>query len=343
MQEARFWDKEGDRVRCHLCPHSCLIADAKRGICGVRENRQGVLYSLNYGKVTSLNIDPMEKKPLYHFLPGERVLSMGSFGCNFKCLNCQNYLISQATMGDVPLRDMEPQEVSGLAVAQRCPAVAFTYNEPTIWHEFAYDAMKLAKARGLYTAYVTNGFIQEAPLRELSGLLDAMNIDVKGFTGRFYTQICRATLEPVLRTVELASELGVHVELTYLIIPGENDGRDEISQFARWAAGVDRDMPVHFSRFHPDYQMSDRGPTPIATMEMARQVSAEAGLSFVYLGNVSLPGSGDTVCPQCRTVVVERHGFRVRVDKVRDGRCTVCGRDLNIVQPTRERPPGSGA
>ncbi len=323
-------------MRCHLCPHSCLIANGKRGICGVRENREGTLFSMNYGKVSSMNVDPIEKKPLYHFHPGENIFSLGSFGCNLRCLHCQNYLISQATMGDLSLRDMTPKDVSEMALAQGCRGVAFTYNEPTIWHEFTYDAMKIAKARGLYTVYVTNGFIQEEPLRELSDHLDAMNIDVKGFTGRFYSKVCRASLEPVLRATELAHELSIHVELTYLIIPKENDDREEISQFSSWAAKVDPDMPVHFTRFHPDYQMSDRGPTPRPTMEMAREVGREAGLNFVYLGNINVPGGGDTICPQCHTKVVERRGYQVLPLKVREGRCTVCGRDLNMVQ-SKER------
>jgi pyruvate formate lyase activating enzyme len=337
MQEARFWTGEGERVRCHLCPHSCLIASRKRGICGVRENREGTLYSINYGKVSSMNVDPIEKKPLYHFHPGEAIFSLGSFGCNLRCLNCQNYLISQAAMGDLPLRDMAPQEVSEMAMAQGCRGVAFTYNEPTIWHEFTYDAMKIARDRGLFTVYVTNGFIQEAPLRELSEHLGAMNIDVKGFTGRFYSEVCRASLEPVLHTVALAHELGIHVELTYLIIPGENDGREEISEFSAWVANIDPDIPVHFTRFHPDYQMSDRAPTPRSTMEIAREMGVKAGLNFVYLGNINIPGGGDTTCPQCHTKVVERRGYQVLLLKVREGRCTVCGRDLNMVCSKKER------
>ncbi len=332
MKEARFWTEEGERVRCHLCPHSCLIARGKRGICGVRENREGTLFSMNYGMVSSMNVDPIEKKPLYHFHPGEGIFSLGSFGCNLRCQHCQNYLISQARLGDLQLREMAPEEVSMIAVAQGCRGVAFTYNEPTIWHEFTYDAMKIAKERGLFTVYVTNGFIQEAPLRELSDHLDAMNIDVKGFTDRFYSEICRASLEPVLQAVELAQELGIHVELTYLIIPRENDGREEISRFSRWVAKIDPDIPVHFTRFHPDYQMSDRGPTPRSTMEMAKEVSTREGLNFVYLGNISIPGGGDTTCPNCHTKVVERDGYRVLPLKVREGRCTVCGRDLNMVQ-----------
>lgn len=298
----------------------------------MRENVYGTMHTLNYGKVSSVNIDPIEKKPLYHFHPGEEVLSLGSFGCNMRCLHCQNYLISQATLEELPLRDMAPKDVSESAIARGINGIAFTYNEPTIWHEFTFDAMKVAKEKGLFTVYVTNGFIQEAPLRELSGYLDAMNIDVKGFTDRFYKDICKASLEPVLRTAETAHDLGIHIEITYLIIPNENDDLEEIRMFSRWLVGIDPDVPLHFTRFHPDYQMADRGPTPRPIMERARSIAQEEGLRFVYLGNIEVPGGGNTICPQCKTVVVERRGYQVFPSKVRQGRCTVCGQDLYMVQ-----------
>jgi pyruvate formate lyase activating enzyme len=332
MHEAKFWRTEGDRVRCQLCPHSCLIASTRRGICGVRENRDAVLYSMNYGKVSSANVDPIEKKPLFHFYPGEEVFSIGSIGCTFRCRHCQNYSISMASLEEMRLRELAPEAVSETALAQGCRGVAFTYNEPTIWHEFAYDAMTIAKDKDLFTVYVTNGFIQEDPLRELAGVLDAMNIDVKGFTDRFYKQVCKALLEPVLGAVTLAYELGIHVELTYLVIPGENDDRDEISNFSDWVVALDPRIPVHFTRFHPDYQMADKPATPIATMEMARAVGKEAGLHFAYLGNVMVPGSKDSYCPNCNTLLVERRGFTIARMEARDGHCPICGQDLYMVQ-----------
>ncbi|MBI0581764.1 MAG: AmmeMemoRadiSam system radical SAM enzyme [Methanomassiliicoccales archaeon] len=338
MHEARFWEKEGERIRCHLCPHNCSISPMRRGICGVRENRDGKLYSMNYGKVAAANFDPIEKKPLFHFYPGEDVFSIGSIGCNFRCRHCQNFNISQAQLGELVLREMSPEAVSETALSAGSRGVAFTYNEPTIWHEFAYDAMKIAKEKGMFTVYVTNGFIQEEPLRELSPFLDAMNIDVKGFTERFYDKVCKAPLEPVLRTVELAHRLGIHVELTYLIIPGENDDRDEIRRFSEWVVSLDKRIPVHFSRFHPDYEMSDKPPTPIRTMEAAKDIGKEAGLQFIYLGNVMIPHGEDTVCPNCGTLLIERMGFSIGKMDARDGRCPVCGQDLYMVQ----RKSGTG-
>lgn len=333
MKEAKFWNLEGDRVRCYLCPHHCSIADNRRGICGVREQRSRVLYSMNYGKVSSANIDPVEKKPLFHFLPGEKVFSIGSVGCNFRCLHCQNFTISQASLAELSLRDMRPEEVSEIGLSQGCQGVAYTYNEPTIWHEFAYDASKIAKEKGLSTIYVTNGFIEEEPLRELSSCLDAMNIDVKGFTDHFYGKVCKAPLEPVLRAVELAYKLGIHIELTYLIIPGKNDTEDEMKRFVEWVANsVDVKVPVHFSRFHPDYMMTDVPQTPIKTMELARKLGIDGGLKFIYLGNVSIPHSEDTVCPKCGKVVIARTGFRVTKMDAVDGKCSNCGEDLYLVQ-----------
>jgi pyruvate formate lyase activating enzyme len=320
-------------VRCQLCPHSCSIAPAKRGICGVRENREGTLYSMNYGRVSSINIDPIEKKPLFHFYPGSAALSLGSIGCTFRCAHCQNFTISMAALSELNTREIAPEDVPRLALDNGCQGVAFTYNEPTIWHEFAYDACKLIKEQGLYTVYVTNGFIQEAPLRELAPYLDAMNIDVKGFTEHFYKDVCKAPLQPVLDTVRLALSLGIHVELTYLIIPGRNDAEEELRGFARWCADGDPRVPVHFSRFHPDYQLTDAPPTPVSTMELAKRVATEEGLKFVYLGNVRIPHGEDTYCPKCGTLVVQRTGFGVSKLDARDGRCPVCGEDLYMVQP----------
>ncbi|MBI0583009.1 MAG: AmmeMemoRadiSam system radical SAM enzyme [Methanomassiliicoccus sp.] len=332
MHEARFWTREGERIRCHLCPQSCSISPMRRGMCGVREHRDGKLYSMNYGRVAAMNVDPIEKKPLFHFYPGEDVFSLGSIGCNLRCAHCQNFTISQASLGELVLREMPPEAVSETALANRCRGIAFTYNEPTIWHEFTYDAMKIAREKGMFNVYVTNGFIQEEPLRELSKYLDAMNIDVKGFTQGFYDRVCKASLAPVLRTVELAHELKIHIELTYLVIPGENDGKEEIRKFSEWVARLDPRVPVHFSRFHPDYGMSDRPPTPISTMEMTRDMGKEAGLQFVYLGNVRIPRGEDTVCPNCNASLVERSGFTIIRMEARDGHCPICGQDLYMVQ-----------
>lgn len=332
MKEAKFWRKEDGRVACALCPHSCKIAPGKRGICGVRENREGKLYSLIYGKASSVHVDPIEKKPLFHFKPGDRVISLGSIGCTFRCLHCQNFTISQASFGSFPLEDMRPEQVTEICRSTNCRGVSWTYNEPIIWHEFAFDASKIAKENGLYTVYVTNGYIQEEPLRELAQCLDAMNIDVKGFREEFYKKTCKASLEPVLRATELALSLGIHVELTYLIIPGKNDSEGEIRDFARWVVTALRpDVPVHFTRFHPDYMMTDVPATPMKAMEMAFRVGREEGLRFPYMGNVPRHGAENTYCPKCGALAVERSGFDILRLDVKEGRCAVCGEPLNMV------------
>lgn len=257
-----------------------------------------------------------------------------TYTANFAAVcNCQNYTISMASLSEFGTNDIRPEDVTRIALDNDCQGIAFTYNEPTIWHEFAYDACKLAKEKGLYTVYVTNGYIQEEPLRELSPVLDAMNIDVKGFTERFYSKICKAPLEPVLKAVKLAHQLGIHIELTYLVIPGENDAEGEVRSFARWCAELDPKIPVHFSRFHPDYEMSDKPPTPIPTMEMTKRVAQEEGLKFIYLGNVHIPHGEDTYCPNCGTLNVRRVGFTVVMNEAKFGKCHVCGEDLYLVQP----------
>ena len=332
LHEAKFWQVEGDRLGCCLCPHHCKIAPGKRGICGVRQNVDGKLYSLIYGKASSVHIDPVEKKPLFHFRPAENILSLGSFGCNLKCLHCQNFSISQARPEEGGSGSMSPEDVSRLAMENGCRNIAFTYNEPTIWHEFTYDACKLAKEKGLGTVYVTNGFIEEEPLREIAPFLDAMNIDVKGFRDDFYTGICKARLDPVLKAAKVAFGLGVHIELTYLIIPTKNDSTEELREYVSWVhSELNDDVPVHFSRFHPDYKMEDVPPTPMRTMQHAQEIAKEVGLNFVYLGNMPSEDGENTVCPKCGTLIIRRHGYLVEKVAYDGGNCPRCGRSLYMV------------
>jgi len=332
LHEAKFWQVEGDRLGCCLCPHHCKIAPGKRGICGVRQNVDGKLYSLIYGKASSVHIDPVEKKPLFHFRPAENILSLGSFGCNLKCLHCQNFSISQARPEEGGSGSMSPEDVSRLAMENGCRNIAFTYNEPTIWHEFTYDACKLAKEKGLGTVYVTNGFIEEEPLREIAPFLDAMNIDVKGFRDDFYTRICKGRLDPVLKATKVAFGLGVHIELTYLIIPTKNDSTEELKEYVAWVhSELSDDVPVHFSRFHPDYKMEDVPPTPLKTMQHAQEIAKEVGLNFVYLGNMPSEDGENTICPKCGTLIIRRHGYFVEKVAYGGGNCPRCGRSLYIV------------
>ena len=329
---AAFWKPLGDQiVQCLLCPHRCKINDGKLGICGVRKNEQGKLYTLIYGSCSSLAADPIEKKPLYHFYPGTKAYSLGTVGCNFKCLHCQNYDISTAGPDFPYIRDITPEQVVALAREHDCEGIAWTYNEPTIWHEFSLDASKLAKKAGLYTVYVSNGYINEEPLKEISQYLDAINVDVKAFHDEFYKRICKARLEPVLSTCERAKELDIHVEVTYLVIPGMNDSLDEVKNFCKWILEkLGPDTPVHFSRFHPDHNMTNVSATPIETLLKIHDLAKEIGLLYVYLGNVP-PGSYEnTYCPKCGNLCIEREGYSTRLTGLKDGTCAKCGANISV-------------
>jgi pyruvate formate lyase activating enzyme len=330
--EARFYSLEGGKVRCALCPHSCLIPEGKRGICGVREHRGGKLYALTYGLASSIHPDPIEKKPLFHFLPGTTSISFGSVGCNLSCKHCQNFSISRAGPEDVGLTRIVPGDVVEYARTSGAQSVSWTYNEPIIWHEFTTDASRAVHDAGLKTVYVTNGYIQEPPLRELQGLVDAMNIDVKAFRESFYKRVCGGSLAPVLKACEAAHGLGIHVELTYLIIPGHNDSEEELGEFSKWVSdSMASNVPVHFSAFHPDYKLTSVPRTPTNTLVKAFEMARAAGLEFVYLGNVPVGDKDDTFCPKCGAPVVRREGFFVTHKDLKGGKCGKCGAELNII------------
>ena len=320
------------RVHCLLCAHDCQVAEGKRGICGVRENRGGAMVSLVRDRMSSIHSDPIEKKPLYHFHPSTTSLSFGTVGCNFACAHCQNWSISQVEPGRFNLRPLDPARVPQLAKDMGCQGVSWTYNEPTIWYETTLEGSRAATEAGLYTNYVTNGYIQEAPLREIAPVLGAMNVDVKAFREEFYKQVCKARLRPVMDTCELAKEVGIFIELTYLIIPGMNDSDEEFNGFAGWVRdrlGVD--TPVHFSRFHPDFKMTDRGRTPRSTMKRALDTARAAGLEHVYVGNIHQPEDELTRCASCGTVLVDRAGFSSQRRFGPDGLCPKCGRAVPFV------------
>jgi len=322
----------GGKVHCHLCAHDCQIAQGKRGICGVRENRGGTLVSLIRDRMSSMNSDPIEKKPLYHFHPGTRSLSFGTVGCNFSCAHCQNWSISQVEPSNFKLRPLDPAMVPQLAKDMDCQGVSWTYNEPTIWYETTLEGSRAAVEAGLYTNYVSNGYIQELPLREIAPVLGAMNVDVKAFRDEFYVEVCKAHLRPVLDTCELARELDVFLELTYLVIPGLNDSEREMAGFAAWVRDrLGADTPVHFSRFHPDFKMQDRGRTPQSTMRRAVATARSAGLDHVYVGNIHQPEDERTLCAGCGTVLVDRAGFHSQTRYGADGLCPECGRAVPFV------------
>ncbi len=332
-REAVFWSPmEKERwVRCGLCNHRCPIPPGKTGICRVRKNEEGRLYTLIYGMASSVAVDPIEKKPLFHFKPGSTAFSLGTVGCNFRCLHCQNNDISMADPSFPFLRKVTPEEVVEGALATRSESIAWTYNEPTIWYEFTLETSRLAKKEGISAVYVTNGYMTEEALREHRPYLDAMNIDVKAFTEEFYKKVVGARLEPVLRTCENAVEMGIHVEITYLVIPGWNDRREEIKQFSEWVVeALGEDIPVHFSRFYPQYKMTDRPPTPLSTLDMAYNVAKDAGVKYVYLGNVPGDHRENTYCPSCGELLIERVGFAVSVNRVKNGRCPRCGEKIPV-------------
>jgi len=282
---------EGGKVHCYLCAHNCKIASGQFGFCGVRQNTQGTLNTLIYAEVVAANIDPIEKKPLYHFLPGSVSFSIAAIGCNFRCGFCQNWQISQASRRSQKDKsrqghELMPEEIVREAKDRRCESISYTYTEPTVFFEYAYDTAKIAKEAGLKNIFVTNGYMSKEALETINPYLDAANIDLKSFREEFYIKNCKARLQPVLDSIKLAKELGIWIEITTLIIPGQNDSESELSDIAGFIAGIGKDIPWHISRFHPDYQFLDQKPTPIETLKKAEDLGKKAGLRYVYLGNV---------------------------------------------------------
>jgi len=334
MYEAMFYEKlKNNEVRCNLCPHHCKIANFKRGICGVRENRDGTLYSLVYGKTISLAIDPIEKKPLYHFYPGSDALSLATVGCNFKCLHCQNYEISQLPRERRKIigEEISPEEVVSQAKSKNCRIIAYTYTEPTIFFEYAYEIAKLAKEEGIKNVFVTNGYISEEALRKMSPYLDAANVDLKAFSEDFYKRICGAHLEPVLKSLRLMKELGIWVEVTTLVIPGLNDSEEELRKIAEFITSLGKEVPWHLSRFYPAYKLRDIPPTLANVLHRGCQIGLEAGLRYVYTGNVPGDEGENTYCYSCGRTIIQRYGYRIERLYIENGRCKYCGAKIDGV------------
>ncbi len=325
-----FYSSINGEVKCHLCRHECLIAEEHRGICGVRENRKGKLYSLVYGRAISYHVDPIEKKPLFHFLPGSSSFSFATVGCNFRCIYCQNWEISQhpKEKKDIPGIDLSPEEIVELAKNYNCESISYTYTEPTIFYEYAYDTAKLASKEGIKNIFVTNGYTGEDALREISPYLDAANIDLKGFSEEFYRKVCGARLEPVLENIKLYKELGIWIEVTTLLIPGYNDKEEELRGIASFLSSVDENIPWHVTRFHPDYKLLEVESTPSESLIKARKIGLEEGLKYVYTGN--LPGieGENTYCPKCGALIFDRYGFRLEIRNFEKGRCKNCGEEI---------------
>jgi pyruvate formate lyase activating enzyme len=333
VHEAMLWKAEGDDVICNLCAHRCRIGQDERGLCGVRVNSGGRLFTLVYGKLISRAIDPIEKKPLYHFLPGTRSYSIATAGCNFFCDFCQNWQISQMTHenGTIYGEDCTPEDVARDAKAQGCESISYTYTEPTIFFEFAYDTARIAKKMGLKNAFVTNGFQTPETIEKMVSVIDAANVDLKAFSDEFYKERCRARLAPVLKAIKLMYAGGIFIEITTLVVPGENDTRDELKQIAGFIASVSPDIPWHVSRFHPQYKQSDKDWTRSDKIFEALEIGKEQGLKYVYAGNLPAGKYEHTYCPHCGALVIERSGFSSRSSGLSGSKCSACGEDLNIV------------
>lgn len=335
MQEARYYEKtEGQKVICHLCAHECPIDPWKRGICMVRENQAGTLYSLVYGKITSRHVDPIEKKPLFHFLPGTQAFSISTVGCNFQCRHCQNADISQFPRlheKQIVGRTFSPEEIVAEARRSHSKSIAYTYTEPTIFSEFAYDTALLAQEEGIRNVYVSNGFMTEESAKGMAGVLDGNNIDLKSFSDDFYRKICKARLQPVLETIARMKDLGVWVEVTTLVIPGLNDSEKELKEITDFIKNVGVDIPWHVSAFYPTYEMTDRPPTQAAALRRAREIGLEAGLRYVYTGNIPGDPGENTYCYACGELLIERIGYVIRRNLLTDGVCHKCGASIDGV------------
>ena len=328
MFEARFYEKLTDhKVQCHLCAHECKIDPGKRGLCHTRENQDGTLYTLVYGKVIAEHIDPIEKKPLFHFLPGTRSYSIATVGCNFMCLHCQNYDISQYPRihgGRVIGDERDPEAIVAYALASHCASISYTYTEPTIFMEYAQDVCRLAHAQGLRNVFVSNGFMTEASAAALAEFIDGDNIDLKSFQDDFYRKVCKARLQPVLDTIVRLKKAGVWIEVTTLVIPGLNDDPAELTDIAQFIKSLDAGIPWHVTAFYPTFKMMDRPRTPVDTLVKAREIGLKTGLRYVYTGNIPGDQGENTYCYACQELLIERLGYTIQRYHLKDGNCPKC-------------------
>jgi len=324
--EARFYEKLPDKlVRCHLCPRGCVVASGQRGHCRIRENRNGTYYSLVHSRVCAAHVDPIEKKPFFHFHPGVVAFSLATVGCNVTCKFCQNWEISQAKPEELPARYMPPADVASLAKQNQCPAVAFTYSEPTVWNEFVTDAADAVREQGLKAVVVSNGFIQQEPLKRLCRHVDAIKIDMKAFSAKYYREVVDGELQPILDTLVTTRKEARWMEIVHLVVPTLNDGDAEFRDLAKWIkANLGNDVPIHFTRFHPMFLLKNLPPTPVGTLERAKAIADAEGLQYVYIGNVPGHPAENTYCPKCHRLLIERAGFTVKQNHIRKGKCEYC-------------------
>lgn len=324
--EARFYEKlPNKKIRCKLCPRECAVGDRERGYCGVRENRGGTYYSLVHSRVCAAHVDPVEKKPLFHYLPGSLAFSLATAGCNVNCKFCQNWDISQSRPEQIPASYIPPKKVAELAAQRNCPTIAYTYSEPVVFSEFLMDAADAGHQAGIRSIVVSNGYIQEGARREVYGRMDAIKIDLKAFSNSYYQKVVTGELKPVLDTLIALRKMGKWTEIVYLVVPTLNDSDSEFKGLAQWLKqNLGADVPLHFTQFHPDYLMKNLPITPVRTLERAREIALSEGLHFVYIGNVPGHPAENTYCPRCRTLLVERVGFEIRQMLIRTGACVNC-------------------
>ena len=327
-REAAWYDQQKGMVHCRLCPHECVLAEGDRGFCRSRAVVDGQLHTLVYGNPCAIHVDPVEKKPLYHFLPGSSILSIATAGCNLRCLNCQNWAISQAKPEETDNGELPPSTLVEYSRGNDVPAIAYTYSEPIIFYEYVRDTAALAREGGVRNVLVTAGYILEPPLRALCQVVDAANVDLKAFNDEFYREVTGSRLKPVLRCLEVMREEGVWVEVTRLIVPTHSDDIEDIRRMCAWIArSLGPDTPLHIARFHPAYRLQGLPPTPVETLDQARKVAAEEGLHYVYVGNMPGPDGQDTICPYCRQPVIERRGHTILSNRLEGTRCP-CGEEI---------------
>ncbi len=332
----------GTYVRCDLCPHQCVIADGRRGRCRVRENRGGRLYSMVYGNPCAVHVDPIEKKPFFHFLPRAPAFSLATAGCNLRCLYCQNWTISQVPPEETQNIDLSPEDVVHFAKRDGAPVIAYTYSEPVVFYEYMLETAQRAREAGLRNVVISAGFIATEPLRELCAAVDAIKIDLKGYDETFYRKVCSAELGPVLEAIRTIYESGTHLEIVNLVVPTLNDDLEQLRSLARWVVReLSPDVPLHFSRFYPQYKLTNLPPTPVETLTRAREIALEEGVRFVYVGNVPGHPGNNTYCPGCGRPIIVRQGFAVLEYRLKGGACAYCGESIPGVWWPGEPPRSS--
>ena len=328
--EAKYYEKlEHKKIKCKLCPRECVIDDRERGYCGARENRGGTYYTLVHSRVATAHIDPIEKKPLFHFLPGTPAFSIATAGCNVNCKFCQNWEISQVRPEQVRSTYMPPRDLAALARQYQCPTIAYTYSEPVIFYEYVADSADAGHAQGVRSVVISGGYIQQEPLKKWCHSVDAIKIDLKSFSEKFYKEVVNGELKPVLETLVTIRKQGTWTEIVYLVIPTLNDGDAEFKAAAQWVkANLGADVPVHFDRFHPEYLLTNLPDTPVASLERAKAIADAEGLHYVYVGNVPGHPAENTLCPKCGRVIIERTGFTIAQAHLKKGKCAFCGQAI---------------